>query len=68
VLQSASLQRTTQELIPELSGAFETRCAEALAHAALGVVGEVEGVVAPEGAVIVPEMVVWIIREDADGW
>jgi hypothetical protein len=24
--------------------------------------------VAPPGAVVVPEVVVWIVRENADGW
>jgi len=46
---------------------LDTAGAEALANAALGVIGKVERVVAPEGAVVVPEVVVWIIRKDADG-
>ncbi len=54
------------ELVAEPAGAFDARGAEALADAALGVVGEVERVVAPEGAVVVPEVVVRIVREDAD--
>jgi Na+/serine symporter len=43
-------------------------CAEALANAALRVVREMKGVMAPESAVVVPEVVVWIVRENADGW
>ena len=46
---------------------LDTAGAEALANAALCVIGKVERVVAPGGAVVVPEVVVWIIRKDADG-
>ena len=65
--QRTSLQCATEELVAEFSGLLDTAGAEALANAALGVIGKVERVVAPEGAVVVPEVVVWIIRKDADG-
>ena len=56
-----------EESVPQKPGAFETRCPEALADAAFGVVRKMKGVVAPEGAVVVPEVVVWIVWLDADG-
>ena len=65
--QRTSLQCATEELVAEFSGLLDTAGAEALANAALGVIGKVERVVAPEGAVIVPEMVVCIVRKNADG-
>jgi hypothetical protein len=65
--QCTSSQRATQELVAEFSSFPDTAGAEALANAALGVIGKVERVVAPEGAIVVPEVVVWIIRKDADG-
>ena len=66
VLKARSLESLAQELIPQLAGAQNASCPEVQAHAALGEVREVEGVVAPEGAVVVPEVVVWVVRKDAD--
>jgi hypothetical protein len=66
--QGTSSQCAAEEAVAEFSGLLDTAGAEALTNAALRVIGKVERVVAPEGAVIVPEVVVWIVRKDADGW
>jgi hypothetical protein len=58
---------TAEDLVAQFAGAFQRGGSEALAHAALGVVRKMEGVVAPESAVVVPEVVVRIVRLDADG-
>jgi len=41
--------------------------AEAAAHPPLRIVGQVLGVVAPEGAVVVPEVMVGVLSPDPDG-
>jgi hypothetical protein len=53
-------------LVAQPAGQLDARSAEALADSALGVVGKVDRVVTPEGAVVVPEVVVRIVRENAD--
>jgi hypothetical protein len=60
--QRTSFLRSAQDLIPKLAGMIDGRCAEALAHTALRVVREMKGVMAPEGAVVVPEVVVRVVR------
>ena len=65
--QRTSFLGAAQDLIPKLAGMIDGRCAEALANAALRVVGEMKCVMAPEGAVVVPEVVVWVVRKNADG-
>jgi hypothetical protein len=57
-----------QDFIAELARAIHTRGAEAQAHAALGVVRQVDRVVAPPGAVVVPEVMIQVVREHADRW
>jgi hypothetical protein len=56
-----------QESVAELARLPHIACLQAQAHAALGVVRQVYGVVAPPGAVVVPEVMVRIVREHADG-
>jgi len=46
-----------QETVPEDPGDPRITCVEASSHAPLGVVEEVLGIMAPPGAVVVPEMV-----------
>ena len=61
-LQRCSFCRAAEDLIAEFPGCFEARGSQALTHSALRVVREMKGVVAPEGAVVVPEVVVRVVR------
>ena len=61
------VRNAAQDLIAQLPCVAEAGCAQAAAHAALGVVRQMDGVVAPESAVVVPKVVVWIACVDADG-
>jgi hypothetical protein len=65
--QRTSFGGAAEELVAEEAGLVEAGGAEALADAAFGEVGVVEGVVAPVGAVVVPEVVVRVVRVDAEG-
>ena len=49
-------------MVAEFPGCFEARGSQALTHTALRVVREMKGVMAPEGAVVVPEVVVRVVR------
>ena len=53
-------------MVAEFPGCFEARGSQALTHSALRVVREMKGIVAPEGAVVVPEVVVWFVWQNAD--
>jgi hypothetical protein len=66
-LQGGTFRRAAEDLVAEFPGCFEARGSQALTHSALGVVREMKGVVAPEGAVVVPEVVVRVVRQNADG-
>ena len=50
-----------ENLVPAVAGFLNIVSAQTLAHAALCVVGQVQGVVQPPGPVVVPEMVVRVL-------
>jgi hypothetical protein len=57
-----------QDFIAEFASTIHTLSAEAQAHATLGVVRQVDRVVAPPGAMVVPEVVIRVVCEHADRW
>ena len=57
-----------EESVSENTRLAHIACLQAQAHAALCVVRQVDCVVAPPGAVVVPEVMIRVVREHADRW
>ena len=55
-----------EQLIATFAGLVQIMGAEAFAHAFFGVVGQMQGVMKPQNAVVVPQMMVRVSSVDSD--